>query len=60
LERDEAAKAGEGLGGVSEGDDWSSEEDDEWSERSGGVARGDGAGESLKCEARSSAINKIK
>lgn len=43
---------------MSEGDDWSSEEEDnEWSERSGGVGHGDGegAGESLKCDARSSA-----
>lgn len=54
MEREEAPNAGEGLGGVSEGD-VSSEE--ELSERSGGVGRGegDGAGESLKCDARSSA-----
>lgn len=44
---------------MSEGDDWSSEEEDvEWSERSGGVGQGDGegAGESLKCNASSSTI----
>lgn len=58
MDKEEAPNAGEGLGGVSAGD-WSSEdEDDEWSERSGGVRRGDGAGDSLKCDASSSANGK--
>jgi len=50
LESDEAPKAGKGFGGVSEGDDWASEEkDNEWLERSGGLGiDGEGTGEFLK------------